>query len=221
MTICPECQRTFDPAVLTTSPIRCPFCDTDLAENWQAVARVTNLAEAGFLANDLTSCGIESRIFASESFSAVAGRWSVAYLIQVSSHDAAAARGQICQHLTGHGRALSDDRDRVLTDGEDQPISPVFWRPVALMVLAGMASFVVGQQLGGERARPDRPPRGSSLPAVVGSVGGTLSTELVAGSPHQRLWFNNRQRSWYLETDSDGDGEFERRDRFHANGAPW
>lgn len=221
MTICPECQRTFEPELLPTSPMRCPFCETDLTANWPAVARVTNLAEAGFLANDLMSGGIESRIFASESFSAVTGRWSVAYLIQVPGHDATAARAQICQHLTGHGLALSNDQDRVLPDDEDRPISTVFWRPVALMVLAGMASFVVGQQLGGERGRPDRPPRRSSLPAVVGSVGSTLATELVAGRPCQRLWFNNRQRSWYLETDSDGDGEFERRDRFHANGAPW
>ena len=144
----PSIRRCCRPA-----PCAARFAITDLTENWQAVARVTNLAEAGFLENDLMSCGIESRIFASESFSAVAGRWSVAYLIQVPSHDATAARAQICQHLTGHGLALSNDQDQVLTHDEDRPISPVFWRPVALMVLAGMASFVVGQQLGGECVR--------------------------------------------------------------------
>ena len=221
MTVCPECQGSFDPEVLSTGPTRCPFCDTDLAENWKAVARVTNLAEAGFLANDLTSCGIESRIFASENFSAVTGRWSVAYLVQVSSHRATAARAQICEHLSGREMDSSTDQDQELAGHEDRSVSPVFWQAIALMVLAGMASFMVGQHLGGAHRQPDAVPRGSSLPAVVGSIGRPFETQSVAGNPGQRLWFNSRQQSWYLETDSDGDGEFERRDRFHPNGDPW
>jgi hypothetical protein len=182
---------------------------------------VTNLAEAGFLANDLTSCGIESRIFASENFSAVASLWSVVYLIQVSSHTATAARAQICEHLTGHGVALPNDQDQGVTGDEERSVSAVFWKPIALMVLAGMASFVVGQHLGVERAQPGKPPPRSSLPAVIGSIGRPFATERIAGNPRQRLWFNNRQQSWYLETDFDGDGEFKRWDRFYANGEPW
>ena len=173
------------------------------------------------MANDLRSRGVESRIFESESFSAVAGRWSAAYLIQVPSRDATAARTEICRHLADHRGALSNDEDEVLTEDEHQPVSSGFWRPIALMVLAGMASFVVGQQFGGDRGRPNRPPSRSSLPAVVGAIGTTLVTEPMAGRPRQRLWFNNRQQAWYLETDSDGDGEFERQDRFRANGVPW
>jgi hypothetical protein len=48
---------------------------------WVIVARVANLAEAGFLVDELSGEGVSARIYQSEDFNALTDRWSVSYLI--------------------------------------------------------------------------------------------------------------------------------------------
>jgi ribosomal protein L37AE/L43A len=50
---CPECASSIDPTRLTTGRGTCPDCGAPLRKDaqrpWTDVARVNNLAEAGFL----------------------------------------------------------------------------------------------------------------------------------------------------------------------------
>jgi len=98
-------------------------------------------------------------------------------------------------------------------------MDPQFWRPVALIVLAGIASFVVGQRLSGQNG--DRPMASNSLPSIANQIGRPFVTEPAAGKPNYRLSFNSQQRAWSLDTDRDNDGRYDSRRQLHATGAAW
>jgi hypothetical protein len=101
----------------------------------------------------------------------------------------------------------------------EQSIDPLFWRPVALVVLAGMTSFVLGQRLSDQNA--EKRPASDSLSSAVGAIGRPLSTAPTPNQPRFRLSFDRRRESWLLEADRDGDGQFDIRQRFQASGAAW
>src|SRR5262245_58413723 len=122
--------------------------------HWTDVARVTNLAEAGFLTDELVGRDMDAQIFQMEEFSAVTDRWATMYFIRVPSEQAPTAAAWIRQQLA---EDLAAD-----TEGEsgefrfstmEEAGEPVFWRPVALVVLAGVASFVLGQHFSDQPAR--------------------------------------------------------------------
>jgi hypothetical protein len=205
--------------------ITCPACRAEVpirtAPQWTSVARVTNLAEAGFLANDLSDREIEARVFESESFSALSGGWSTTYLIQVRSDEAAIAADRIRRHLADAAEEELAGYSESLFAGDDGPVDPVFWRPVALMLIAGMASLIVGQRFAAER-RPAPPPLPrTSLPATVHAIGRSFVTEPKDGVACHRLSFHPEKDYWCLETDRDGDGRFETWQRYRRNGARW
>lgn len=225
MHVCPECRRGIDDHDSLATGF-CPYCRSDLPDagspDWTSVARVANLAEAGFLCDELSTLGIENRLVQSESFSALSGGWSAAYVIQVSPDDATAATSQLKSHLS---EVESDRGDREfhrpLLAGDDHTIDPVFWRPVALMLIAGVASFALGRQMPNDRNPRQPAPRRGSMSMAIEAIGRPLVTEPNAAGACHRLIFDDRQRCWYLETDGDGDGRFERRQRFHEDGARW
>ena len=80
----------------------CPNCGGAIKQQdsvpWTNVARVANLAEAGFLADELVGLGIEARIHQSDDFNALNDRWTSLYLIQVPSEHAEDAAAQIQRH---------------------------------------------------------------------------------------------------------------------------
>jgi hypothetical protein len=97
------------------------------------------------------------------------------------------------------------------------PIDPNYWRPVAIIVLAGVASFVLGRQSAMPPAEP--PPPGDFLAAAVNSIGQPLVTESIPGKPRHRLTYNRPHQKWYLDSDRDGDGTFDVRREFPTSGA--
>lgn len=197
----------------------CPHCGTSLvrdeSQRWINVARVTNLAEAGYLVDELLGGGIDARIFQSEDFSALTDRWQVSYLIQSPPEDAQAAADYVRRHLA----EMEAYPEPNATDPwpEYRPaLDPYMWRPVALVVLAGVASFVLGQRFAADR--DSRPPR-NSLSRAVSAIGKPLVTEPAPGEPRHRLYYHWRDQAWYLDTDADADGQFETQQRFSAAGA--
>jgi hypothetical protein len=220
--LCPECARPTDAPGARGRTAACPHCGTPLdraeATHWTNVARVTNLAEAGFLVDELSGEGIDARIYQTDDFSALADRWLVSYLIQSPPQDAQAAAARIRQHLA----EIESYQDPAAAGAwpEERPgIDPLLWRPVALAILAGVASFALGQRFAADRD-PPRPPR-DSLATAVAALGRPLVSEPAAGLPRHRLYYHLRERAWHLDTDADGDGRFETRQRFHATGAGW
>jgi hypothetical protein len=218
---CPECARPTDKPGVRRNAEACSHCGAPLVRDesarWINVARVTNLAEAGFLVDELTGEGIDARIYQSEDFSALTDRWLVSYLIQSPPADAQAAAAHIRRHL-----AEMEPYQEPATNGawpDERPaLDPLLWRPVALVILAGMASFVLGQRFAADR--DPRPPR-NSLSNAVSAIGRPLVTEPAAGLARHRLYYHWREQAWYLDTDADADGRYEARQRFHAAGAGW
>jgi hypothetical protein len=200
----------------------CPYCGEELHrdtnDRWTDVARVTNLAEAGFLTDELNGLGIEAQIYQLEEFSAITDRWATVYLIRVPGNLAYQAAAQIRSHLAEEADEAEAGALGFRFSADGQTVDPLFWRPVALVVLAGVASFLLGQRFSEQNAE-HRPPRGGALPVAVGAIGRPFITEPTPGEPQYRLSLDRRRQVWYLDADRDGDGAFDTRHQFHAHAA--
>jgi hypothetical protein len=220
--VCPNCATSYDATRLRHSRRSCPNCGDAIKDHepvpWINVARISNLAEAGFLVDELIGLGIDARIHQSDDFNALNDRWTSLYLIQVPSENAEEAAVQIQRHRDDDIRTCGDDQSEPLPLSS-QLMDPRFWRPVALIVLTSIASFVVGQRLSGQNAA--RPVTSNSLPSTVNRIGRPFVTEPVVGKPSYRLSFDSRQQAWSLETDRDNDGLYDTRRQFHATGTAW
>lgn len=194
----------------------CPQCGSRLVRDepkrWINIARVANLAEAGYLVDELLGEDIDARIYQSEDFSAATDRWQVSYLIQSPPEDAQSAAETIRRHLAEMDAYPEPNAGDPWSDYRPA-LDPFMWRPVALVVLAGMASFVLGQRFAADR--DSRPPR-NSLPRAVSAIGRPLVTEPAPGEPRHRLYYRWREQAWYLDTDADADGRYESQQRFQA-----
>lgn len=221
MLVCPECARTIDTAYSRTSHATCPYCGTDVGSakegSWIDVARVANLAEAGFLTDELIGMDIDAQIYQLEEFSALTDRWSTVYLIRVPSHLGHEAAAQIRQHLAEEATETESGAMGFRFSADAESMDPLFWRPVALVVLAGVASFLLGQRFSEQHV--DRRPSRGNLSTALGAIGRPLATEPVPGQACHRLSFDRRKQIWYLDTDRDADGVFEVRQRFQASAA--
>jgi hypothetical protein len=180
---------------------------------------VTNLAEAGFLTDELVGHDMEARIHQMEEFSAANDRWATMYFIRVPSAQAPAAAAWIRQQLADDAEDAESDTADYQHPTSHQTLDAAIWRPVVLVVLAGVASFVLGQQFSDQQGR--RLPGGNSLGLAVSRIGRPLVSEPVPGLPRHRLMFDRQREAWYLDSDRDGDGQFDSRQRFHASGATW
>jgi hypothetical protein len=226
MYVCPQCTTTVDLKQLGHLRATCPDCGAPLREEnvrpWTDVARVRNLAEAGFLSDELIGLGIDARIHQLEDYSAMGDRRTTLYLIRVPSRMASDAAAQIRQHLADDDPEGEPDGVAFRFSTHDEPADPLFWRPVAIVILAGVASFVLGQRFSEQKEhRVERRPPRDSLASAVEAIGRPLVTDPDAGQPRYRLSFDRRRQSWVLERDRDGDGVFDSRQAFHSSGAPW
>jgi hypothetical protein len=225
MDICPHCANSIDSIPRQGSRQSCPHCGTEVraanAEHqWIDVARVTNLAEAGFLSDELVGRDIEARIHQLEEFSAISDRWATAYLIRVPSAQAHDAAAWIRQELADDVAAdMESGAGQFCFSSIDDAVDPAFWRPVFLVVLAGVASFLLGQQFSARNGQ--RVTLGNPLSSAVDRIGRPLVTEPAAGEPRHRLMFDRRRATWYLDVDQEGDGRYDSRQRFQASGAAW
>lgn len=217
---CPECARPISADEADRNGRRCPRCDARLPaevdDGWTNVARVTSLAEAGFLVDELAGEGIDARIYQADEFNALANRWMADYFIQTPPDRAHAAAAQIRGHLADAEPAPSLASEQPWV--EQRGAELVIWRPVALMVLAGVVSFGVGQRFAADRDEVRNPPR-NTLAGAVHAIGRPLATEPKPGLARHQLWYHDGKQAWYLETDADADGRYESRQRFHASGA--
>ena len=180
------------------------------------VARVANLAEAGFICDELIGLGMEARIHQFEDFDAASHRSYTQYLIRVPGELAQDAAGHVRQYLNedAQDRPTLLDTFRFYGSGSGEPIS---WRPIAFVVLAGVASFALGQRF--SDAPADRRPPQNALLTAIGEIDRPLISEPTANQPRYRLSFDRRQKAWTLQTDRDNDGQFETSEHFRATGA--
>jgi hypothetical protein len=220
---CPECASSVDTAYSKRSHPACPRCGAEVGRaqdgSWIDVARVANLAEAGFLTDELIGMDIDAQIYQLEEFSALTDRWSTVYLIRVPSQLGHEAAAQIRQHLAEEAAETESGAMGFRFSADAESMDPLFWRPVALVVLAGVASFLLGQRFSDKHV--DREPIRGNLSTALGAIGRPLQTEPVPGQPCHRLSFDRRKQILYLDTDRDSDGFFENRQQFQVTGAGW
>jgi hypothetical protein len=191
-------------------------------DKWTNVARVANLAEAGFLADELVGLGIEAQIHQTQDFSALTDRWSTTYLIRVRPESARDAAARIREYLAQDAADLDDESASFRLMSGDHPIEQFLWRPVALVILAGVSSFVLGQRFSGPQdANAERRPERNELASAMAAIDRPFITESAGGQPSHRLRFDRRLQSWLLDTDRDGDGRYDSRQAFHASGVRW
>lgn len=210
MPTCTDCGRSFDPAIFGQSPVACPHCGRALAADakgkWQNVARVASLAEAGYLVNLMGASAVTARIFEDRTFGAIAGAWEHAYLIQVPTDQVSAAASMLRQESAAADNEEGDEWSNQKRCDEE---NLVFWRPVALMALAGVASFVVGQRFAQQSGDGRERPYAESLVAAMEQAGRPLVTEPRGHGARHRFEYNRHQRAWYVQSDRNGDGHFE------------
>jgi hypothetical protein len=221
--VCPHCAASIDSTHFSAARRTCPQCGAAIKMNSPApcadVARVRNLAEAGFLTDELVGRGIDAWIHQLDEFNASSDHWGALYLIRVPFEAADEAAALIRQYVD------DDAQDRQTLDGSPEfslsnhVLDPLFWRPVALIVLTGIASFGLGQRFSAPKA--DRRLPSNSLPSAVNDISRPLTTEPEAGKPRYRLSFDSRQQAWLLDTDRDDDGHYDERQQFHASGTAW
>ena len=223
MYVCLECAGAIDSVRFESVRPTCPHCGSEVRrepdQSWIDVARVSNLAEAGFLTDELVGMGIHAQIYQLEEFSALTDRWHTAWLIRVPRDSAQEAARHIREHLAEDAAEPESSAMGFRFSADAGQMDPLFWRPVALVVLAGVASFLLGQRFSDQPA--ERPPMRGSLSSAVGAIGRPLVTEPAAGRPRHRLSLDRRREVFRLDTDRDGDGRYESRQMFQASGAAW
>jgi hypothetical protein len=225
MYVCPNCAASFDRTRFGSDRQTCPDCGATMPlqadRPWTDVARVRNLAEAGFLTDELIGLGIDARIHQLDEYNAINNRWAALYMIRVPSPAASEAADHIRTHLA-EDEAGEPEPAAFALAAHDHDADPLLWRPVAIVVLAGMASFVLGQRFSGQKEhRPERRPPRNSLAAAIEAIDRPLLTEPQAGRPRHRLSFDRLREAWLLDIDRDADGLYESRQVFHTSGAAW
>jgi hypothetical protein len=185
---------------------------------WVDVARVANLAEAGFIVDELIGLGFQARVHQIDDFRAATDRWSAQYLIRVPEEFAEAAAEHIGQYLSEEpvGRTTMFQKLRESVRNVPQEQSPS-WRPVAVIMLVGVTSFLLGHQYS-DHAAP-RQPSFTDLSTAIARVGRAFSSEPAANQPRYQLSFDQRQQLWTLGADRDHDGVVESSQHFTASGA--
>lgn len=226
MMYCPHCCRPMPEIASSRAPRLCPSCaraqatadqrtsSTEEGEtgSWVNAARVSNLAEAGYLVSLLEEEGIEARLVESPSFDAMGGAWRNSYLLQVEPEQLDLARPLL------HNEAAEADSEGPYWngDGSEEPDAMVVWRPVALMALAGVATLWYGATHWAEQ-RPPRPEQNvADLARAIDDIGQPFVVVDGEGNLVHRLSYQARTQCWLLESDHNGDGVVDRTRTYDA-----
>jgi hypothetical protein len=189
------------------------------ADDWVAIARMGNLAEAGFLSELLDSKGIPSHLERRENFSAVDGGWSAQFVLRVPPdyHERALdlLRNEVADY---HAEEDADDR----FDAEPVSILDVMRRLrgipiIGLFLLLGMVA--ISAYAAGKATR-NLAPRAPVQPGLWQALTET-SIPYVAvtrdGRLRRSLHYDERERKLILQIDTDDDGRFDRRREFRED----
>lgn len=225
MMYCPHCCRPMPELASSRAARLCPQCakaqgtaeqrGSALEEGdpgtWVNAARVSNLAEAGYLVSLLEEEAIAARLVESPSFDATSGAWRNSYLLQVDPEQLEQARPLL------HSEAAEADSEGPYWNGEEEEPDPmVVWRPVALMALAGVATLWYGATHWAEQ-RPPRPEQSMvDLARAIDDIGQPFVVVDGEGNLVHRLSYQARTQRWLLESDHNGDGIVDRTRTFDA-----
>lgn len=215
---CPHCHRRIETSAIEP-PSVCPHCGEELpspeeTREWSSVARLSNLAEVGYFDWLLQSYGIPARVHERDDFDAVDGGWHKAFVLQVPDGHALEASRVIEAELE---QAATSDEAAGTADGEEQDTQVLFW-PLALILVAGGLVYLADRGAL-PFVRPAEPvTRRDTLWNAIKELPVPLVTDGAAGNRRRALYFDRQRQSFVLQDDIDGDGFFDRRREFNADG---
>lgn len=179
------------------------------------IARFQNGAEAGFFADELTrQTGIEAEVLAREKFDGLHAAWSIDYLLLVDRPESERA----ARALAALVEATGDEAGEEESDKAHSELPSGVWMPLILTLAAGsIACF--GIERVDHRPRPPalvvgdgrRPPE---LWQLMGAARGQWVQQLDGGPGTRQLILDANSGTAVLREDGDGDGRFEREQRF-------
>lgn len=223
MPSCPKCEAYLSP--LEYADNKCSNCAPAATESveptsnelntgaWRDAAKLVNLAEAGYLVSCLEQQGLAARLVQAESFSAVTGTWDNKYVLQVAASSITEAL-EIVRSESEQIRNEEPEYDEFGEPIESEPVHLVFWRPIALMAVAGLATLWLGQRVAEQRQRVAPNRNAAALGDALEALGEPLIVVNEDGQTKHRLRFRPQDRTWRLESDTDGDGQLERKQTF-------
>lgn len=174
---------------------------------------MANLAEAGYLVSCLEAHGIDAQLVESESFNAIGGDWSRTYTLQVPARcfsDASTILREESELILGE----QVEYDAFGEPIDNEPVHLVFWRPVALMAVAGLATLWLSQRVPAPHPRVAPNRSAAALGAAIDALGEPMVIESDRGQVRHRLRYDRANRTLQLESDTNGDGRLDRRQRF-------
>ena len=200
---CPECKLVLpekDPV-----PAYCSGCGMKLqgVQDWVPIARMANLAEAGYMADYLSQQEIATDIAQENNFNAAAGAWLSSFIVRVSQADAESTRRLLTTGEYGEEDQLADDWQRMAGSGAGVfPWATIKWLLFVLLAV-GLAYLAIDRQ----RQQPGQGQEGEadSFEEFMNQQPGPWVHHDHHGV-RSELYFNSEQKSMMLEQDRDGDG---------------
>jgi len=170
---CPNCNHLLHTAESADADSTC--------RDWQSIARISTIAEAGYLAHSLQSQGLAARVVESPSFNAAGGARSQGYVLQVDPF----ARDEALAFLEAEALEANSEGDFERDPRSCSSSIPAGYRIVGLLALASFAGFWMGgprQPLAVDTPRvPAR-----ELADRIDSVGRPLETvDPMTGNQHR------------------------------------
>ncbi len=200
---CPECNLVLpekDPV-----PAFCSGCGVKLpgVQDWVPVARMANLAEAGYMADYLAQEEIATDIAQENDFNAAAGAWLSSYIVRVSRDDEKSSRRLLTTGEYGEGDQLPDDWQRTTGNSPGSFSWSAMKRICFVCVVVGLVYLALDIQ-------PQQPGQGQegeviSFEQFMSQQPGPWIHHDPAGV-RSELFFNPEQNCMMLEQDRDGDG---------------
>lgn len=183
------------------------------------IARFANCAEAGYFADEL-SAGLDTdvEIIPLEDFDSIHGTWSTQFALKVAETEAVAA-AQFLRELVDSTTDEDDNIDRLIQAGLVSPPHTA-WLPLVLTLAAGSLVYW-GLVRAEQRPRPPVIVRGPHAakgpPELWHALSASPEPWVQPAGPRQqarKLEFDPQARTALLREDTDGDGTFDREQRF-------
>lgn len=188
----------------------CPHCSGQQHSNdppaWAVIARLSNLAEAGYFADWLEGEGIPARVHHRHNFSALEDNWNTTFELHVHAAEAERALTILREALS---EEADDDTFSVDPDPRRRTNAFLMGSPLIWIILAGGLAYVLGRSGWAPAQREMQ----SALWHVV-AESPPLWSEPRAGQPRRCLRYDAPSGVVVLDLDFDGDGQWDQQQRF-------
>lgn len=214
MSRCPGCR--YELPVQLVSSESCPRCGIVFAAlvktpKWISIARLANLAEVGYYADQIEARHIHTNVIQHNDFNALDGSWQTIFVLQVPEEHAASTTEWLQSEIARCEEDASEWDQNSITDEDCNLTTASVWKPLALVLVASGLAYCAGR--GGMDQPPVAPSR-QTLWHTLSRSKGVMINESPLDKPRRRLWFDAPSRMMVLEEDIDGDGRFDRQRRF-------